>query len=95
MMSGGGSMFGTLKLLKLIVYCPSRDWINRMARSRSPPTRHPARLSVEDVGLAVTKLRRGVEELNAIDVATMRERCEPRFTALEQFMGRSPGVTPG
>jgi uncharacterized protein (TIGR02391 family) len=53
---------------------------------RKPPQREPqsANVSPEQMKAALPKLKRRIDELQAVDVNTIRERGEPRFDALEQ-----------
>lgn len=53
-------------------------------RTNAPPTPQPATLSPEQMRAATPKLRRRIEELQAIDVSSIRDRNEPRITSIEQ-----------
>lgn len=55
-----------------------------MARSTPPREPQSAILTPDQMKAAIPKLKRRLEELQAIDVSTIQERGEPRFDALEQ-----------
>jgi uncharacterized protein (TIGR02391 family) len=55
-----------------------------MPKSTPPPTLRPADLSAEHMRAAIPKLARRIEELKAVDVNTIQDRSEPRFSSLEQ-----------
>lgn len=54
-----------------------------MRRSKTAEPR-PANLSPDQMKAAIPKLRRRISELDDIDIVSIQERGEPRFSALEQ-----------
>ena len=55
-----------------------------MARRTPPREAQSAIVTPDQMKAAIPKLKRRLEELQAIDVSTIQERGEPRFDALEQ-----------
>ena len=55
-----------------------------MAKRTPPPITQPANLSAEHMRAAIPKIARRIEELKAVDVNSIQNRSEPRFSALEQ-----------
>ena len=51
-------------------------------RNQPPPPPRPVDITVEQMMLAIPKLRRRIEELEAFDVGTIEDRSDPRIEAL-------------
>lgn len=55
-----------------------------MAKRTPVPAPRPANLSAEQMRAAIPKLARRIGELKAVDLTTIQDRSEPRFSALEK-----------